>query len=576
MKRLNYTSLLLSLFFILSSAYPQSNGARFDALEKELDNVSYLNNHKSRELLSEMYLLSEQDNSHDYLLARTFYSESILNVRQGMNDTLLNKKIDARLEQDIDLYEKTLLQLASNYGVSAKGDFAEAFNLALSVLENAKTLNDSILVARTLNTMGVICRNVNLPSMAKDYYEEALKWVEHSFEHRLYPTILINLYSLQLNHKESDNISIGDSINALIDTLKQREDKGLLSIIYINTSGYWSRTGEEERALTYLLEAKSMHEDNPHRQANISHNLGLYHLHDLKDYDKALLYFNESKLYWQERRHYRALTQLYRNLSELYEAMNIPDSALYYQRESSNLLELTNNNIQLLDTHRKYILSSVEGLENKLALAQTEIELRNRYFLIVIISAVAIVLIILFLLIILLQKRKSIRQQVFLKEAEAKELKARLEKEQSIQKEKMESKLREITSYSLLLSHKNQVLNQILEVSETLSSQNESEVKKEIAHIVQDNIRIDNDWSDFMIHFDKVHPRFFEKAKELYPNVSENDLLLIAYIRIGLPTKQIAQMMNVNPESIRTSRSRLKKKMGIEKDDNLYDIIRNI
>lgn len=576
MKILKFKIWLLLFFLFPIGICAQSLIEQFDSLEKELDNLSYLNSRESRVLLNEMYRLAEQEKEIPYLMSRAIYSESLLNVRQGINDTLLTTEINERMQGDIDLYEKTLLMSALNFGVSAKGDFTEAFNLALMILEDAKALNDSLLIARTLNTLGVICKNVNLHNMAENYYKEALKWTNYSSGHSLYPTILINLYSLGLNRKDSSEHLMGDSINQLINTLKEVNETGLLSMIYINTSGYWSRRGEKEKSLSYLLEAKAMHEDNPQRQAHISNNLGLYYLYDMGDFEKALEYFRESQQYWQDKNNHRALTFLYKSMSRLYEAMNVPDSALFYQRESVRLMELTNSNVQVLETHQKYILTSIEVLENRLALAQTEIDLKNKHFTIIILSAIAIVLVISFLLIILLQKRKSIRQEVLLQEAEAKGLKARLEKEQMVQKEKMESKLREITSYSLLLSHKNQVLNQILEASESITSRAELKVKQKISAIVHENVRTDNDWNDFMIHFDKVHPSFFEKTKELYPNISENDLLLVAYIRIGIPTKQIAQMLNVTPESIRTSRYRLKRKMGIDKDANLYDFIRNI
>lgn len=168
------------------------------------------------------------------------------------------------------------------------------------------------------------------------------------------------------------------------------------------------------------------------------------------------------------------------------------------------------------------------------------------------------------------------RQLVLLKEAEAKELEIRLQQEQVIQKEKEESKLRELTTYSLLLTNKNEVLNKILEVAETISSNTEMDNRKKIETIIHENIRAENDWNDFVIHFEKVHPRFFEKVREYYPDISQSELRLMAYIRIGISTKQISQMLNVTPESIRTSRYRLKKKLTMEKEANLDDFIHSI
>ena len=72
-----------------------------------------------------------------------------------------------------------------------------------------------------------------------------------------------------------------------------------------------------------------------------------------------------------------------------------------------------------------------------------------------------------------------------------------------------------------------------------------------------------------------MHPNFVQRIEYAYPRLTENDLRHCAYIRMRLTTKEIAQLMNVNPTSIQIARVRLKKKMSLDQDTDLRNFIIN-
>lgn len=80
-------------------------------------------------------------------------------------------------------------------------------------------------------------------------------------------------------------------------------------------------------------------------------------------------------------------------------------------------------------------------------------------------------------------------------------------------------------------------------------------------------------WDQFVGHFIQVAPHFFEELKQRFPDLTPNEIKLCAYIRIGMSSKQIAQMLNLSPESVNKNRYRLRKKLGLEKDTVLDEII---
>ncbi|MEY2917988.1 MAG: hypothetical protein RIS73_1702, partial [Bacteroidota bacterium] len=52
-----------------------------------------------------------------------------------------------------------------------------------------------------------------------------------------------------------------------------------------------------------------------------------------------------------------------------------------------------------------------------------------------------------------------------------------------------------------------------------------------------------------------------------------NELKLCAYLRMNLSTKEIAQLMNISVRGVEISRYRLRKKLGIASEINLFNYL---
>jgi len=196
-----------------------------------------------------------------------------------------------------------------------------------------------------------------------------------------------------------------------------------------------------------------------------------------------------------------------------------------------------------------------------------------------------VTLVVLFLL--LLTYRQKLR-----KASENSELATKLKHEKRVQQyEKNQRKLekgkqealidakeREITSYSILVSHKNKMLVQIRELLAQIFENKENPVKiaTKIDKIIQNNLSIDEEWENFKMHFEKVHPQFFEKLKQQSDELTEENLKMCAYIKMRMTTKQIARLLQVVPGSIFTNRYRLKKKLHLAESEDLDVFIENL
>ena len=175
-------------------------------------------------------------------------------------------------------------------------------------------------------------------------------------------------------------------------------------------------------------------------------------------------------------------------------------------------------------------------------------------------------------------KRKLLVKNLALEKAELE--KDRLEAEQIARKEKtlrleqeMILKNKELTTTALLVNQHQEVLNQLKKQLETFKDSANQPTLKQAQQLIRNNLSITEDWGQFKNHFDQVHPDFFQKLSEQFPNLSQNDIRHCAYIRMRMSTKEIARMFNIAATSVQISRVRMKKKMKLGKETDLRTFI---
>ena len=70
-----------------------------------------------------------------------------------------------------------------------------------------------------------------------------------------------------------------------------------------------------------------------------------------------------------------------------------------------------------------------------------------------------------------------------------------------------------------------------------------------------------------------THKDFFHKLLQDYPKLTKTELKILAYLRVGLTTKEIAEVQYVSVDAIRKSRYRIRKKMSLSSEDSLENLI---
>lgn len=106
-----------------------------------------------------------------------------------------------------------------------------------------------------------------------------------------------------------------------------------------------------------------------------------------------------------------------------------------------------------------------------------------------------------------------------------------------------------------------------------------SETKETITKISQDlrNRTDDKMLNEFSMRFQEVHAGFYEKLLKSYPDLTQNELKLCAFLRLNMSTKDISELTGQQLASIDHARYRLRKKIGLSNSEtNLVTFLSQI
>jgi len=151
--------------------------------------------------------------------------------------------------------------------------------------------------------------------------------------------------------------------------------------------------------------------------------------------------------------------------------------------------------------------------------------------------------------------------------------KERLQSEYDQLKKQLRNKTVELANKAKENEDKNKLLAELKTKIERIQENPEGAKTpwKEI-HSTLDSF-IQKDDNTFEIQMDELHQEFYQRLKDSFPGLSVNDLRLCAYLKLGFNSKEIAEFMNIQPSSVYISRSRLRKKLGLNTDDDLHEFL---
>lgn len=608
----NYKSLVIIVIYF--GALCNIVNAQVDSLKTEIlnnyqDKNEVANNYNK---LSNLFLDIDIPTSRAYADSALYHGKQILDLK-AISDAYVNYAnsyyFQGNLDSALFYFEKSYHQIAisgdkneiaaslnrlglihetqSNYGKAA-----DYYYKSLFIYEETGNLNG---VANIYNNLGVLNDALGLYSESLLNYKKALKLFEKTDNVDGQANVYNNIatHFAEKNQLEDAITYINNAITILVKSNRKLD----AAAAYYNASILYEQIGSHDTARLYLDSAliNYLYTENKHGIANVyGQQAKLFQNNE--NYFSAINLMHKSLDLRREVGNLNAEAQTIKQLSDVYFLNNNYEMAYLYYRDY-NILK---DSIFDLNTRKTIselkIMYETEKKDKEISILKKESEIKKiqNNFLIFISIAFAIVSFLLFYFfkiksrLLNSQKKYYAQKEKINKLERAKQETERILLEQEIknqqeinelQKNKFESELehskRELATSTFQILDKNKILADIKESISTLKPSNIEEkiIFKRIIKKISTNINLDSDWQQFKIHFEKVNTGFFEKLQNQYPELSQGDLRVCAYIRINLSSKEIAQMMNISSSGINKRLYRIRKKMNLPPHTNINNHI---
>ena len=172
-------------------------------------------------------------------------------------------------------------------------------------------------------------------------------------------------------------------------------------------------------------------------------------------------------------------------------------------------------------------------------------------------------------------QRKLKKHQLLLEEKFEKEHQERIN---NLEKERLMNEInlkrKELANSTMVAAKKNEMLMEIQsELSKDKTNFSNQFKKKHILNKINRAIKNKDEWKVFETNFNELHEDFFRDILKTYPRLTSKDLKLCSYLKMNLTSKEIAPLMGISVRGVEVHRYRLRKKMGLNKKENLTNFL---
>lgn len=468
----------------------------------------------------------------------------------------------------------------------------ENYFIALKMAESNNLLEDE---ANTCNSIGIIYGKTLDYDLSLDYFKRATKIFESLNNTRSLGSLYTNIGNIYAYSKEKyDTALIYYQKSLQIDRSVKKMSSVSVDLVAISFT--YTKLGDNEKALEFAVQAMAIDKKYGFDLNLISSYLRLGEIYkDRGNYLLAQENYNMGLELAIRLKVKRKISVAYDSMHKLAIEMNDYESALtnykLYKAYNDSLLN-EDTKKEIAEMQIKYETEKTK-LENQTLKLQTEKD-KNAKTQLFILSAL-LVTILSFLAYFLIVKSRTIKRnlefyekdrllnEALKKSAEAEkkrftELIFAEKKINDLQREKIVAKNRELSTLVINIHNKNQIFNKLAEKIEKVEKSNNFSLQSlsGLKDLISGKKIVDEDWNVLKNQIEKVYPGFFDRLAKQCPAFTENDHKLCSYFLIEMSTKEIANLMYVSDAAIIKSRQRLRKKVGIDNNEDFLTFLLNI
>lgn len=257
------------------------------------------------------------------------------------------------------------------------------------------------------------------------------------------------------------------------------------------------------------------------------------------------------------------MSSLHYRISDILEKKGKLADALYHVRTGAKFFRIFFNSEKDRTIGRMELQAALERQENKVKFL-TE-QQKTQQFKIALMSLIFLSGITTLMLLLDRQRRQRIILQ---KEKELLEARQLIhQQELRIANASLSEKTAEVATLQNLLDLKNQLISSLEQKINTA----------ETDMLITPPLRMltDRDWLEFRDKFEQQFPGFLTRLKATFRGITNIEVRLFIFIKLGLENTEIANISGISPESVYRSRSRLRQKLNLGPAVNLESFIRD-
>ncbi|WP_299522138.1 transcriptional regulator [uncultured Lutibacter sp.] len=457
--------------------------------------------------------------------------------------------------------------------------YNKALQFGLQSLEIRKNIENDYDLAFTLRTLGWLYYDIGYFEKALEYHTETLKLHEKIGDKQ---RIAYSYNSIGLIHEHKGDCNLALSFfKKSLELKKEFKNKDRIAETMKNMGVCYRKINELDSAKTFLessLEITNQIKDD-HNKVEILIELSIVNL-KLRDYDKCYLLLKESRLIMEGLMDNKEwLVENDRIMSDYYLAIGDYKEALskykMYDLGKSDIF--SSNKSEKLAEMRILYEAERKKSEIKLLEQQRNLEAQKKKSLLI----GSILLAIIGILIIAslwnnIKKKKAIYQQ-------SDRLSKEKLKTQSLLQEnlehKLEFRLKELTNLALFISQRTSIYGDLTKSFKSLNFTDINQLKKDINTLIKEytfKLDFNEDIQRFHTNVETLQSDFLFRIKEKYPHLTNKDMQLAVQVKLKLSSKEIANINNISLNSVEIGRHRLRKKLNLDKKENLVSFLESI
>ena len=509
--------------------------ALFDSLSAVIEHDFYADSPLSRVSAEIAHLESVMPADNPAAKVRVNYWRGYLNKSMGRSNTALSffdsawtLANDNKLEYETHRARARILSNRDKDQISAS-DYLEV----RSLLEYFDKIGDTLSMATTLSFLGSALLELNQANESLSLYEHSRCLFDSLGYHNSASKMALNISNALLyTNKRDEAVKL---LRTLENDTTLHHDPAFMEVLWRNLYLYAGDTSA-------LRNGYRLVDDLPGRRdlAALYNCLMMattgedyYHRLTLEEFPYVI---NSG---WR--------TRISEDMRNYWQSKHNADSALAWADSVIVNMELYNAQNRAAEIHSIDTRREIELLEMK------HDEETRRLFILFIVILMSLAVLCLSVVIFFSKKRN----------------KARLRQKES--ELRLEKSMNRIAAAAVEMETRDHILQRLEHDIEQLHRDEKLNLPdaKALTSLIRSTLRTDEEWQEFKRNYLNLSPEFFATLRATWPGLSQNQQNMLAYIRMGLNSKQIARILMVRPESIHQSRWRLSRRLGLDPGETI-------